>query len=63
MITVGKPKRILDLEAILPETQGDDVTQRIKALYDDGASLNAIQREVFGYTGGRAYSAVKAALG
>lgn len=63
VITVGKPKRILDLEVIKPDTQGDDVARRIKALHGDGVSLNAIQREVFGYTGGRAYSAVKAALG
>lgn len=63
VITVGKPKRILDLEAIQPDTQGDDVARRIQALHADGISLNGIQREIFGYTGGQAYSAVKAALG
>jgi DNA segregation ATPase FtsK/SpoIIIE-like protein len=66
VVVAGKPARVLDLEAIQPENQGDEaarITARIRALKTDGASLNHIQREVFGYTGGKAYSAVKAALG
>lgn len=65
VITRGKPARVIDLAVIKPEAQGEnDVTvKRIKALHDEGASLNAIQRDVFGYTGGKAYNTVKAALG
>lgn len=41
---------------------GDDQTAQIRALHAAGKSLNAIQDEVFGYRGGSAYAAVKAAL-
>ncbi len=40
----------------------DQATQ-IRALHAVGKSLNAIQDEIFGYRGGAAYVAVKAALG
>jgi hypothetical protein len=46
--------------------QASDATDRaarIRALHTAGKSLNAIQDEVFGYRGGAAYAAVKAALG
>ncbi len=65
VVVAGKPARVLDLEAIQPANQGEETktTARIRALKAEGASLNHIQREVFGYTGGKAYSAVKQALG
>jgi hypothetical protein len=37
--------------------------QRIRDLAATGKSLNEIQREVFGFSGGQAYNAVKAVLG
>ena len=36
--------------------------ERIRVMREAGASLNTIQREVFGYVGGKAYEQVKAAL-
>jgi len=44
---------------------GEVVTreQRIRELNDSGVSLNEIQRQVFGFTGGQAYSTVKSVLG
>jgi len=41
---------------------GDQVT-RVLEMHEAGASLNAIQRELFGYVGGSAYETVKAILG
>jgi hypothetical protein len=40
-----------------------DRPEQIRALHTAGKSLNAIQDEAFGYRGGAAYAAVKAALG
>jgi len=42
---------------------GDDTARRILALAREGLSKNRIQMEVFGYTGGRAYSEVTRVLG
>lgn len=44
------------------EAEPDDLTERIGAMRAGGASLNAIQRELFGYVGGKAYEAVRAAV-
>jgi hypothetical protein len=41
----------------------DDQAATIRKMHSEGASLNSIQREVFGYTGGAAFEAVKTALG
>jgi hypothetical protein len=40
----------------------EDRARKIIELHSGGASLNEIQRQVFGFTGGQAYSAVKAVL-
>ena len=40
--------------------QEDEIEQQIRALLGQGWSLRAVQRELFGYTGGAAYEAVKA---
>lgn len=40
--------------------QEDEIEQRVRALLGQGWSLRAVQRELFGYTGGAAYEAVKA---
>lgn len=40
----------------------DQTVEKIRALRAGGASMNAIQDQVFGYRGGAAYAAVKAAL-
>ena len=40
-----------------------DQARRVVEMYQAGASLNAIQRELFGYVGGSAYETVKAILG
>ncbi len=53
------------LEAdVVPATashqQQDEIEQQIRALLGQGWSLRAVQRELFGYTGGAAYEAVKA---
>lgn len=45
-----------------PVEQGDSRDEQIRALHAGGASLNEIQRQVFGFTGGAAYDAVKAIL-
>ncbi|MCI0575790.1 MAG: hypothetical protein L0331_06225, partial [Chloroflexi bacterium] len=37
----------------------DETAERIRALLAQNRSLRAVQREVFGYTGGAAYEAVK----
>ena len=37
-----------------------DIATRIRTLLAQNQSLRAIQREIFGYTGGAAYEAVKA---
>jgi hypothetical protein len=42
--------------------QTDDMGEQIRAMKAAGASLNTIQRELFGYVGGKAYEAVKGAL-
>jgi DNA segregation ATPase FtsK/SpoIIIE-like protein len=50
---------------IEPEEQGapeEERARKIIELHSGGASLNEIQRQVFGFTGGQAYSAVKAVL-
>ncbi len=44
------------------EVSALDLAAQIRALHAVGKSLNAIQTEVFGYRGGSAYAAVKAAL-
>lgn len=62
VITVGKPQRIVEV-ASRPVVDSEDVAARIKALHADGVSLNKIQQQVFGYTGGKAYSTVKQVLG
>jgi len=46
----------------VPEASTPDQATQIRALNAVGKSLNAIQTEVFGYRGGAAYAAVKAAL-
>jgi hypothetical protein len=46
-----------------PGAQEPDQAEQIRALHAGGKSLDAIQTEVFGYRGGAAYAAVKAALG
>lgn len=40
--------------------QEDEIEQQIRVLLGQGWSLRAVQRELFGYTGGAAYEAVKA---
>lgn len=62
VITKGKPARVLDVEAV-PPTETDKDTEYIRNLRAQGMSMNRIQLEVFGYTGGKAYNAVRAALG
>jgi hypothetical protein len=56
------PRR--DLPDVAKVSGGVDLAQtaRIRDLRERGDSLNSIQLEVFGYTGGAAYNAVKAAL-
>jgi hypothetical protein len=44
------------------EAAPDALTVRIRAMKAGGASLNAIQRELFGYVGGKAYETVRAAV-
>ena len=44
------------------EDESSQQAERIRELATQGLSLSAIQRELFGYTGGAAYEAVKAAL-
>jgi hypothetical protein len=41
----------------------DDQASTIREMHAGGASLNQIQRQVYGYTGGAAFEAVKQALG
>ena len=50
--------------SMVKQEQGVDPSQvaQIRDLRQAGKSLNAIQQEVFGYTGGAAYTAVKTAL-
>lgn len=45
-----------------PQTGEVDLSPRIKALHAQGLSLNEIQRQVFGYVGGKAYETVRKAL-
>jgi DNA segregation ATPase FtsK/SpoIIIE-like protein len=61
VLGVGTPQNALDLESVRP--QPNDMVQRIRELRDHGKSMNAIQQELFGYTGGNAYNTVKLALG
>jgi hypothetical protein len=46
--------------AITPTPAPDATEARIRSLLGQGQSLRAVQRELFGYTGGAAYEAVKA---
>ncbi len=50
------------LPAIIEDDPTLDEPARIRALSEQGLSRNAIQRRVFGYTGGAAFAAVKDAL-
>lgn len=50
------------LPAIIEDDPGLDETERIRALAAQGLSRNAIQRRLFGYTGGAAFEAVRDAL-
>lgn len=51
---------------VKPEPKVDDTEareQRIRAMHAAGKSMNEIEFVIFGYTGGKAYAEVKAALG
>jgi hypothetical protein len=37
----------------------DERAERVREMFREGRSLNEIQREVYGYTGGKAYEEVK----
>lgn len=54
------------LEYVSPSAQAQtgniDLSSRIKALHAQGLSLNEIQRQIFGYVGGKAYETVRKAL-
>ncbi len=52
----------LELPAQAQATAQDDTSRRIRELKAAGRSMNAIQDEIFGYRGGAAYAAVKAAI-
>lgn len=41
------------------EEEDDDMEQRIRELTAEGLSMRAVQQEVFGYVGGKAYDVVK----
>lgn len=56
---LGQPVVSRPSESASSDSQAD---QRIRDLRQQGASLNRIQDDVFGYRGGAAYAAVKAAL-
>lgn len=45
-----------------PEEEGESQEEIIRRLHSEGLSLNKIQQQVFGFTGGAAYAAVKLAL-
>ena len=52
------------LPKVEPQPDADEATSaRIRELAAQGLSLNAIQREVFSYTGGAAYTMVRQVLG
>lgn len=67
-------RRLVDLVERLPRSEApgwadlagedpdDEQAAMIRQLFDDGLSKRKIQREVFGYTGGAAYTAVSEAL-
>jgi hypothetical protein len=59
----GPPQNVIDLDALVPMQSQEANAQRIQELNAQGLSMNAIQQEVFGYTGGKAYSEVKRILG
>jgi hypothetical protein len=49
-----------EIVAAASPTPEQDMTEQIRGLLADNWSLRAIQQELFGYTGGAAYEAVKA---
>lgn len=52
----------LHLPAPVVEEKTTIIVEQIRQLRAQGHSLNSIQQQVFGYTGGKAYSVVRAAL-
>lgn len=71
MVTLADIENALDgqeasfepLPEVEPQPDADEATAaRIRELAAQGLSLNAIQREVFGYTGGAAYTTVRQML-
>lgn len=72
VITVGKPARVLDVEAVKPvevaevRTIEDDPAltepERVRLLDAQGVSRSEIERRVYGFTGGSAYRKVKEIL-
>jgi hypothetical protein len=52
----------LQLPAPVTEERTTIIVEQIRQLRAQGHSLNSIQQQVFGYTGGKAYSVVRAAL-
>lgn len=47
---------------IAPQAGGPEQAEKIRVLYAEGQSMREIQKQLFGYTGGAAYEAVKQAL-
>jgi DNA segregation ATPase FtsK/SpoIIIE-like protein len=52
----------LQLPAPVVEEKTTIIVEQIRQLRAQGHSLNSIQQQMFGYTGGKAYSVVRAAL-
>lgn len=60
-VTISLPKKATDdLSKIAPDVA--ERNKRIIDLYKQGVSLNKIQSEVFGFTGGSAFSVVKGVI-
>jgi len=49
VLTMGKPKHVIDVEAVKPVSADDETAERVLELKDAGLSDTAIAREVFKY--------------
>ncbi|GAB4577533.1 MAG: hypothetical protein Fur0022_02640 [Anaerolineales bacterium] len=56
------PIWLAQVSTAIEEAPEDEVISRIRALHAQNLSLNEIQRQVFGYVGGKAYETVRKAL-
>jgi len=56
--TTYEPPNWIEAEAEEAEEPGESMEAKARRLHGEGASLAQIQRELFGYTGGKAYSEV-----